>query len=102
MAKISRDDNKKRFRSRMYPTQQDFENFMDSYVHKDDEIPMSLVKSDGEPIIQVINRKAEQKHSHEIADVDQLPETLRQLGTDLSALRQDFTELQDALKWAEL
>lgn len=41
MSKISREDNKKRFKTGMYPTQQDFENVFDSYVHKDDTIDPS-------------------------------------------------------------
>lgn len=83
MSKISREDNKKRFKTGMYPTQQDFENVFDSYVHKDDTIDPSKIVSGEENIIDIINRKAEESHSHEIADVNNLSETLQQIQDDL-------------------
>lgn len=83
MSKISREDNKKRFKTGMYPTQQDFENLFDSYVHKDDTIDPSQVVSGNENIVQIINRKAEEKHSHEIADVEGLQTVLDTLRDDL-------------------
>jgi len=67
----------------MYPTQQDFENLFDSYVHKDDTIDPSQVVSGNENIVQIINRKAEEKHSHEIADVEGLQTVLDSLRDDL-------------------
>lgn len=83
MSKISREDNKKRFKTGMYPTQQDFENVFDSYVHKDDTIDPSKIVSGDENIVDIINRKAEEKHSHEIGDVKNLGETLQQIQDDL-------------------
>lgn len=83
MSKISREDNKKRFKTGMYPTQQDFENVFDSYVHKDDTIDPSKIVSGDENIVDIINRKAEERHSHEIADVNNLGETLQQIQDDL-------------------
>lgn len=83
MSKISREDNKKRFKTGMYPTQQDFENVFDSYLHKDDDVPMEKVKSNGETVIELINRKAEERHNHPISEVDNLSETLQQIQDDL-------------------
>lgn len=83
MSKISREDNKKRFKTGMYPTQQDFENVFDSYVHKDDTIDPSKIVSGDENIVDIINRKAEERHNHPISEVDNLSETLQQIQDDL-------------------
>lgn len=83
MSKISREDNKKRFKTGMYPTQQDFENVFDSYVHKDDTIDPSKIVSGDENIVDIINRKAEKRHNHPISEVDNLSETLQQIQDDL-------------------
>lgn len=83
MSKISREDNKKRFKTGMYPTQQDFENVFDSYVHKDDTIDPSKIVSGNENIVDIINRKAEERHNHPISEVDNLGETLQQIQDDL-------------------
>ncbi len=83
MSKISREDNKKRFKTGMYPTQQDFENVFDSYVHKDDTIDPSKIVSGNENIVDIINRKAEERHNHPISEVDNLSETLQQIQDDL-------------------
>ena len=91
MSKISREDNKKRFKTGMYPTQQDFENVLDSYVHKDDTIDPSQVMSGDENIIDIINRKAEEKHSHEIKDVDGLEKFIDEMTSLLEIVRDPDT-----------
>lgn len=86
MSKISREDNKKRYKTGMYPTQQDFENVFDSYVHKDDTIDPSKIVSGDENIVDIINRKAEEKHSHEIKDVDGLQAFITKVNTFLDTV----------------
>ena len=72
MSKISRADSKARFRTGMYPTQADFENLHDSYVHKDDTIPLEQVGTNGATVVSLLNQKANSSHTHEIADVNGL------------------------------
>lgn len=91
MSKISREDNKKRFKTGMYPTQQDFENVFDSYVHKDDTIDPSKIVSGNENIVDIINRKAEEKHSHEIKDVDGLQKFIDEMTNLLEIVRDPET-----------
>lgn len=91
MSKISREDNKKRFKTGMYPTQQDFENVFDSYVHKDDTIDPSKIVSGKENIVDIINRKAEEKHSHEIKDVDGLQTFITEMTSLLEIVRDPET-----------
>lgn len=91
MSKISRQDNKKRFKTGMYPTQADFENVFDSYVHKDDTIDLSKIVSGDEYIVEIINRKAEEKHSHEIADVDGLQKFINEMTNLLEVVRDPET-----------
>ena len=91
MSKISREDNKKRFKTGMYPTQQDFENVFDSYVHKDDTIDPSKIVSGKENIVDIINRKAEEKHSHEIKDVDGLQTFITEMTNLLEIVRDPET-----------
>ncbi len=91
MSKISREDNKKRYKTGMYPTQQDFENVFDSYVHKDDTIDPSKIVSGDENIVDIINRKAEEKHSHEIADVDGLQTFIDEMTSLLEIVRDPET-----------
>lgn len=91
MSKISREDNKKRYKTGMYPTQQDFENVFDSYVHKDDTIDPSKIVSGDENIVDIINRKAEKKHSHEIADVDGLQKFIDEMTALLEIVRDPET-----------
>ncbi len=91
MSKISREDNKKRYKTGMYPTQQDFENVFDSYVHKDDTIDPSKIVSGDENIVDIINRKAEEKHSHEIKDVDGLQTFIDEMTSLLEIVRDPET-----------
>ena len=91
MSKISREDNKKRYKTGMYPTQQDFENVFDSYVHKDDTIDPSKIVSGDENIVDIINRKAEEKHSHEIKDVDGLGKFITEMTSLLEIVRDPET-----------
>lgn len=91
MSKISREDNKKRYKTGMYPTQQDFENVFDSYVHKDDTIDPSKIVSGNENIVDIINRKAEEKHSHEIKDVDGLEKFITEMTSLLEIVRDPET-----------
>ncbi|MCD7973997.1 MAG: hypothetical protein LUG18_15275 [Candidatus Azobacteroides sp.] len=44
MTKISRTDLKNRFRQYMKPEESDFANWLDSYWHQDDEIPIEKIK----------------------------------------------------------
>lgn len=92
MSKISRQDNKKRFKTGMYPTQADFENLMDSYIHKDDTIDPSQIVSGNENIVEIINRKAEEQHSHEISDVNGLSTRL----TNIDSAVDDAQDAADA------
>lgn len=101
MSKISREDNKKRFKTGMYPTQQDFENVFDSYVHKDDTIDPSQVMSGDENIIDIINRKAEERHSHEMKDVNQLPETIQEVKDDIKQAEDDIAEASNRIDQTE-
>ena len=91
MGKISREDNKKRYKTGMYPTQQDFENAFDSYVHKDDTIDPSKIVSGNENIVDIINRKAEEKHSHEIKEVDGLQTFIDEMTNLLEIVRDSET-----------
>ena len=91
MSKISREENKKRFKTGMYPTQQDFENVFDSFVHKDDTIDPSKIVSGDENIVDIINRKAEERHSHEISDVEGLNERLQQIQDDLDTAEDNIS-----------
>ena len=101
MSKISREENKKRYKTGMYPTQQDFENVFDSYVHKDDTIDPSQVMSGDENIIDIINRKAEERHSHEMKDVNQLPETIQEVKDDIKQAEDDIAEASNRIDQTE-
>ena len=79
MSKITREASKNRFKKGMYPTEQDFANLHDSFVHKDDTIDPSKIVSGNENIVDIINRKAEESHAHAIADVDGLEDALSQV-----------------------
>lgn len=71
--KTSRADLKNRFKKRMYPTEEDFANVFESYVHKDDNIPMSqVVLTDGDgnttTLNNVIGNKADKTDLTEITN----------------------------------
>lgn len=71
--KTSRADLKNRFKKGMYPTEGDFANVFESYVHKDDDIPMSkVVLTDGDgnttTLNNVIGNKADKTDLTEITN----------------------------------
>lgn len=86
MSKISRADSKARFRTGMYPTQADFENLHDSYVHKDDTIPLEQVGTNGVTVVSLLNQKANSSHTHEIADVNGLQAFITKVNTFLGTV----------------
>lgn len=86
MSKISRADSKARFRTGMYPTQADFENLHDSYVHKDDTIPLEQVGTNGATVVSLLNQKANSSHTHEIADVNGLQTFINKVNTFLDTV----------------
>lgn len=86
MSKISRADSKARFRTGMYPTQADFENLHDSYVHKDDTIPLEQVGTNGATVVSLLNQKANSSHTHEIADVNGLQAFITKVNTFLGTV----------------
>lgn len=86
MSKISRADSKARFRTGMYPTQADFENLHDSYVHKDDTIPLEQVGTNGATVVSLLNQKANSSHTHEIADVNGLQAFINKVNTFLDTV----------------
>lgn len=86
MSKISRADSKARFRTGMYPTQADFENLHDSYVHKDDTIPLEQVGTNGATVVSLLNQKANTSHTHEIADVNGLQAFITKVNTFLDTV----------------
>ena len=55
MAKVSRDQLKAWFMKGLYPIQEQFHHWIDSYWHKDDKIPMSSV----EGLTDTLNGKAD-------------------------------------------
>lgn len=71
--KTSRADLKNRFKKGMYPTEGDFANVFESYVHKDDDISMSkVVLTDGDgnttTLNNVIGNKADKTDLTEITN----------------------------------
>lgn len=91
MSKISRADSKARFRTGMYPTQADFENLHDSYVHKDDTIPLEQVGTNGATVVSLLNQKANSSHTHEIKDVDGLEKFITEMTSLLEIVRDPET-----------
>ena len=73
-----------RFKKGMYPTEDDFADVFESYVHKDDTIEMSKVvlKEGGETVSEVIDKKADKKTLDAfIEEVDTVLETVRDAET---------------------
>ena len=99
MSKISRQENKARYKTGMYPTQQDFENVFDSYVHKDDIVPAEQVKSGDKTIIQLINELSERTHTHQIADVEGLQTFIDQVNNFLGTVDASDETIN---RWKEL
>lgn len=71
--KTSRTDLKNRFKKGMYPTEGDFANVFESYLHKDDDISMSkVVLTDGDgnttTLNNVIGNKADKTDLTEITN----------------------------------
>lgn len=99
MSKISRADSKARFRTGMYPTQADFENLHDSYVHKDDTIPLEQVGTNGATVVSLLNQKANSSHTHEIADVNGLQAFINQVNNFLGTVDASDETIN---RWKEL
>ena len=99
MSKISRQENKARYKTGMYPTQQDFENVFDSYVHKDDIVPAEQVKSGDKTIIQLINELSERTHTHQIADVEGLQDFINEVNNFLGTVDASNETIN---RWKEL
>lgn len=82
--KKDRQSLKNRFKKGMYPTEDDFADVFESYVHKDDTIEMSKVvlKEGGETVSEVIDKKADKKTLDAfIEEVDTVLETVRDAET---------------------
>lgn len=82
--KKDRESLKNRFKKGMYPTEDDFADGFESYVHKDDTIEMSKVvlKEGGETVSEVIDKKADKKTLDAfIEEVDTVLETVRDAET---------------------
>ncbi len=99
MSKISRAASKARFRTGMYPTQADFENLHDSYVHKDDTIPLEQVGTNGATVVSLLNQKANSSHTHEIADVNGLQAFITKVNTFLGTVDASDETIN---RWKEL
>ena len=99
MSKISRQENKARYKTGMYPTQQDFENVFDSYVHKDDIVPAEQVKSGDKTIIQLLNELSERTHTHKIADVEGLQDFINEVNNFLGTVDASNETIN---RWKEL
>lgn len=82
--KKDRESLKNRFKKGMYPTEDDFADVFESYVHKDDTIKMSQVvlEEGGESVGEVIDKKADKKTLDAfIEEVDTVLETVRDAET---------------------
>ncbi|MCR4559007.1 MAG: hypothetical protein K5685_02935, partial [Bacteroidales bacterium] len=82
--KKDRESLKKRFKKGMYPTEDDFADVFESYVHKDDTIEMSKVvlKEGGETVSEVIDKKADKRTLDAfIEEVDTVLEPVRDAET---------------------
>lgn len=99
MSKISRQENKARYKTGMYPTQQDFENVFDSYVHKDDIVPAEQVKSGDKTIIELLNELSERTHTHQIADVEGLQDFINEVNDFLGTVDASNETIN---RWKEL
>lgn len=100
--KKDRESLKNRFKKGMYPTEDDFADVFESYVHKDDTIKMSQVvlEEGGESVGEVIDKKADKKTLDAfIEEVDTVLETVRdaETGEITKTVIQDLTKrIEDA------
>lgn len=95
--KKDRESLKNRFKKGMYPTEDDFADAFESYVHKDDTIKMSQVvlEDGGESVGEVIDKKADKKTLDAfIEEVDTVLETVRdaETGEITKTVIQDLTK----------
>ena len=99
--KKSREHLKSRFLKYMFPTEEDFANVFESYVHKDDTIDPDQVKVDGKTITEIIDGKSDDGHKHEIADVNGLESALNAISQILGK-QESETIVQLAQRFASL
>ncbi|MBQ3657993.1 MAG: hypothetical protein II956_14325 [Bacteroidales bacterium] len=102
--KKDRESLKNRFLKGMYPTEDDFADVFESYVHKDDTIEMSKVvlEEGGETVGEVIDKKADKQTLETfIKEVNTVLETVRdtETGEITKTVIQDLSKrIEDAEK----
>lgn len=99
--KKSREHLKSRFLKYMFPTEEDFANVFESYVHKDDTIDPDKVKVDDKTISEILDGKSDDGHKHEIADVNGLESALNAISQILGK-QESETIVQLAQRFASL
>lgn len=85
----------------MFPTEDDFANVFESYVHKDDTIDPDKVKVDDKTISEILDGKSDDGHKHEIADVNGLESALNAISQILGK-QESETIVQLAQRFASL
>ena len=84
MAIVSRTQLKAWFKRGLYPLESQFHAWIDSFWHRNDQIPISSIENlaatlNGKANTADLDGKADIGHTHSIADVQSLPEKLEEL-----------------------
>ena len=76
--KVSLSQIKSWFKKGMYPTESQFANTFDSFWHKDDTLPLSVIQN----LMQILNGKAPASHTHTLSDITELSRLSVYIETD--------------------